>query len=65
VKKRYRKPSGGSEQVFKLTSQPCGANQPSPGVRADGFEREEFRDFSYKMRNAECPELGWPPVPSS
>ncbi len=65
MKKQDRKPSADSEQVFKLSSQARGANQPSPGVRADGFKREEFRYFPHKTRNVECPELGWPPVPSS
>ncbi len=65
MKKKYDKPSVGSEQVFKLTSQACGVNQPSPGVCADGLKYEEFCDYPYKIRNVECPELGWPPVPFS
>lgn len=65
LKKKYDKPSIGSEQVFKLTSQACGVNEASPGVCADGFRYQEFCDSPYKIRNAECPELIWPPVPYS
>ena len=65
MKKKYYKPSVGSEKVFKLTSQACGVNVLSPGYCADGFKYAGFCDFGYKIQNAECPELTWPPIPSS
>ncbi|MGD8717412.1 MAG: hypothetical protein PVH29_01195 [Candidatus Zixiibacteriota bacterium] len=65
MKKRYDKPSIGSQKVFSMTSQSCMVNQPSPGVCGDGIKYEGVCDFHYKIRNAECPDLGWPPVPFS
>ncbi len=48
-----------------MTSQGCAVNQESPGACADGLRYEQFCDYAYKLRNAECPELGWPPAPFS
>lgn len=62
MKERYDKPPVGNERVFKLTSQARGVKRPSSGYGADGFRYEEFCDLAYMIRNAECPEPGWPPV---
>jgi hypothetical protein len=65
VKKKYDRPSIGSQKVFSMTSQGCAVNRESPGYCADGMKYEQFCDYGFKLQNADCPELGWPPVPFS
>ena len=61
MKRRYEKPTIGSERIFSLAAQACDVDQ-SEGLCAQNITYEACYPFSWKVQNLFCGELQLPPV---
>jgi len=64
MKRKYAKPTIGSERVFSLAAQACDVNQRCPGPCQDNLMYEKpFCTQPWKVENIFCGEITYPLVP--